>query len=188
MLVAMLSADAESSGSAKPKESDTSIAHLVDAARDYYTSEAGMRPPSEPSLRVADLPIVLFQNLTSSTALKGFKSHLHHRQLLRLLQAVVGKLKGTDLHRPLDWERESFLLWVVTILKVSLGRPQAEEPALTVWKIMLQTDDKQSLLQVTDIAAELESHRMLRPSLQLAKTSIPKDIQITVSRINPSVY
>jgi hypothetical protein len=41
--------------------------------------------------------------------------------------------------------------------------------------------NKESLLQIAEIAADLEAYRTLRPALQVVKTAIPKDIQTTVS-------
>lgn len=38
----------------------------------------------------------------------------------------------------------------------------------------------QTLLQVTEIVAELEVYSSLEPRLQIADTSVPKDMQLTV--------
>lgn len=100
------------------KEEHTAIAQLMDAGRVYYTSEASLRPPPAPTIFPADLPIVLFQNLTSATILEQMKTCLGPRQQLRLLQAIVEKIMGSEVGRIVEWERESFLRWVEAILEV----------------------------------------------------------------------
>lgn len=114
MLISLLSIDPES----RKSEHLTPISQLVDIVRDYYTSEADLRPPPEPAIRVADLPVVLFQNLTSATVLEGSKARLGHHHLLRLVRTVMKKLKGIEMNGSIEWERESFLQWVATILEV----------------------------------------------------------------------
>lgn len=48
--------------------------------------------------------------------------------------------------------------------------------------------DKESLPQIAEIAADLEKFRTLRPALQVVKTTIPKDIQTTVSHSQNLAY
>jgi hypothetical protein len=114
MLISLLSTDAES----KKLKRRTPLSELVSIAREYYTSEADLRPPSEPAICVADLPVVLFQNLTSATVLEGLKARLGHHHLLRLVRMVVKKVTGSEMSGLIEWERESFLQWVDTILQV----------------------------------------------------------------------
>jgi hypothetical protein len=114
MLISILFTETELS----VKEEPTPIANLVDTAQDYYTSEASLRPPPEPTTPPTDLPIVLFQNLTSAIALEGMKKRLGHQHRLKLLQVIVKRMKGTEVNRIVEWQRESFLSWVDRILRV----------------------------------------------------------------------
>lgn len=174
MLISLLFTETESG----VKEEPTPIANLVDTARDYYTSEASLRPPPEPTVSSTGLPIVLFQNLTSATGLEGLKMRLGHRQRLEILQMVIKRIKGTEVDRIVDWGRESFLKWVDTILQVRSRSTCGRHSFTLNWN---QTEDKYTLLLVTEIVAELDGFEMLRPALHLADTSVPKEIQMTVS-------
>lgn len=119
MLVALLPADADAAqDSAHLNESKTSVGHLVSEAQAYYASEAEMRPPTEPSVCPSVLIAGLFQNLTSSTMLVGLRQRLRHHQQLALLQALVKKLMSAGQRATIDWNRDDFLDWIVSILKV----------------------------------------------------------------------
>jgi hypothetical protein len=119
MLVTCISIDADPVG--EPSSSDgniSSIDQLATGAKEYYTSEAEMRPPSEPLIRPSDLMVVLFQSLTSSTSLEDLRRRLNHHHQLHLLQTLVKKLKAAGQQFTIEWERDDFLKWIASILKV----------------------------------------------------------------------
>jgi hypothetical protein len=119
MLVTCISIDTDPVG--EPSKSDgniSSIDQLATGAKEYYTSEAEMRPPPEPLFRPSDLIVVLFQNLTSSTSLKDLRRRLDQHHQLHLLQTLVKKLKAAGRQFTIEWERDDFLKWIASILKV----------------------------------------------------------------------
>lgn len=118
-LVSLISIDNDLEGEpSNPDEKNTSLERVAEGARTYYTSEAEMRPPPEPSFRSSDLVVVLFQNLTSSESLMVLRRRLHHHHQLQLLQTLVNKLKAADIQSTIEWERDDFLKWIASILKV----------------------------------------------------------------------
>lgn len=182
MLIALLPTEMDASqNSAKPNLSEAFVEQLTADGKAYYASEAEDRPPAAPAIHLAYLVPALFQSLTSSLTLIGLKQRLRRHQQLGLLQELVKKLKAAGKQVTIQWDREEFLDWIVSALKV-YGTSSLLERRVADFVRHFKTVDKQTLLQIAEITADLETNRTLRPALQVVKTSIPKDIQMTVSR------
>lgn len=182
MLIALFPTEMDASqNSAKPDLSEAFVEQLTARGKAYYASEAEDRPPAAPAIHPAYLVPALFHSLTSASTLVGLQQRLRHHQQLGLLQELVKKFKAAAQQVSIQWNREEFLNWIVSALKVYGTSSLLERRGADIeWH--LKTEDKQTLLQIAEIAADLEANRSLRPALQIAKTTLPKDIQMTVSR------
>ncbi|KAJ9091457.1 hypothetical protein QFC19_009100 [Naganishia cerealis] len=102
---------------------DEFLQRICSLAGAYYEAEATMKPPNEPTIPVSELAIVLFQGLTATTAggLETMKQVIPQLQILRLLRALVKRLRGMERTQPIAWARTDFLHWIEETLKASLG-------------------------------------------------------------------
>ncbi|KAJ9093061.1 hypothetical protein QFC21_006554 [Naganishia friedmannii] len=158
LLIQNLSMETEDAPSTTSESDKDFPERIYSLAKIYYRSEASYKPPNEPDVPVSELAIFMFQGFTATSSFEMMKRGISYLHVLRLLQALVLKLKGMESHRAIAWERTDFLLWM---------------------RDMLETDEQDTLVAIADIATELQSYRSLLPALDLAQTGIPKSILAT---------